>query len=101
MIRLLTANDTERGDVLWWTGSGWSLKIADAVALGADGDALFERVVAAEEVNDPAIIDAEPGVPPRPRTVRERIRAFGPTVRADLARPEAPHPDLIATAKAA
>lgn len=101
MIRLMTANDTERGDVLWWTGSGWSLKIIDAVALGDDGDALFAAVVAAEDVNDPAIIDAEPGVPPRPRTMRERIRAFGPTVRADLALPQAPHPDLIVSAKAA
>lgn len=92
MIRLLTANDTLTGDVIWWTGTGWSLRIADAAALGADGDALFAETVAAENVNDPAIIDAEPGNPPRPRTMRERIRGFGPTVRADLARAEAPHP---------
>lgn len=98
MIRLLTANDTLTGDVLWWTGTGWSLALADAVALGDDGDALLAQTVAAEKVNDPAIIEADAGTPPRPRTMRERIRGFGPTVRADLARPAAPHP---ATGKAA
>ncbi|MGL4542973.1 MAG: DUF2849 domain-containing protein [Polymorphobacter sp.] len=93
MIRLLTANDTLTGDVIWWTGSGWSLNLGDAVALGADGDALLADTIAAENVNDPAVIDAEAGHPPRPRTMRERIRGFGPTVRADLARAQAPHPD--------
>lgn len=98
MIQLLTANDTHTGDVIWWTGTGWSLNLADAVALGADGEALLKQTVAAEEVNDPAIIEAEAGTPPRPRTMRERIRGFGPTVRADLARPAAPHPDLTKAA---
>ncbi len=93
MIRLLTANDTLTGDVIWWTGKGWSLNLADAVALGAEGDALLAETVAAENVNDPNIIEAEAGTPPRPRTMRERIRGFGPTVRADLARAAAPHPD--------
>jgi hypothetical protein len=92
VILLLTANDTRSGDVIWWTGSGWSLKIADAVAVGDAAQALLAEHVAAEEVNDPALIDAEPGTPPRPRTMRERVRAFGPTVRADLARDAAPHP---------
>ena len=97
MIRLLTANDTLTGDVLWWTGSGWSLALADAVAVGDDAEALLARVVAAEEVNDPDLIDAEPGPPPRPRTMRERIRGYGPTVRRDLARPGAPVPDGMQT----
>jgi hypothetical protein len=102
VIRLLTANDTLTGDVIWWTGKGWSLQLADAVALGADGDALLAETVAAETVNDPAIIEAQAGAPPRPRTMRERIRGFGPTVRADLARADAPHPDAADTnAKAA
>jgi hypothetical protein len=100
VIRLLTANATRSGDVLWWTGTGWSLDVADAVAVGDDADALLAQHVAAEEVNDPNLIDAEEGTPPRPRTMRERVRAFGPTVRADLARDGAPHPEDTA-AKAA
>ena len=97
VIRLLTANDTLTGDVLWWTGGGWSLALADAVAVGDDAEALLAAVIAAEEVNDPDLIDAEPGPPPRPRTMRERIRGYGPTVRRDLARPGAPVPDGMQT----
>lgn len=93
MIRLLTANNTQTGDVIWWNGNGWSLAIADAVAVGANADALLAETLAAELVNDPALIDAEAGSPPIPRTMRERIRGYGPTVRGDLARANAPHPD--------
>lgn len=84
MIKLLTGNDLLTGDVLWWTGAGWSLHLRDAVPV--DDPALLARIVAEERVNDPAFIDAEPGTPPRPRTTRERIRGVGPSVRPDLAR---------------
>ena len=84
MIKLLTGNDLLTGDVLWWSGTSWSLHLRDAVAV--DDPALLARVVAEERVNDPALIDAEAGTPPRPRTTRERIRGRGPTVRPDLAR---------------
>lgn len=84
MIKLLTGNELLTGDVLWWTGAGWSLHLRDAVAV--DDPALLARIVAEERVNDPALIDAMPGSPPVPRTARERIRGFGPTVRPDLAR---------------
>ncbi len=85
MIKLLTGNDLLTGDVLWWDGSGWSLHLADAVAV--DGEVLLAETLAAERVNDPALVDAEmSSAGPRPRTMRERIRGRGPTVRLDLNR---------------
>ena len=88
MIKLLTGNELLTGDVLWWTGAGWSLHLRDAVAV--DDPALLERIVAEERVTDVALIDAElgiePGLAPVPRTTRERIRGVGPSVRPDLAR---------------
>ncbi len=86
MVKLLTGNALLRGDVLWWTGSGWSLALADAVPV-EDGESLLVREAASERVNDLALVDAEaaPGGGYRPVKIRERIRGFGPTVRADLA----------------
>ncbi len=87
MIRLLTGNTLETGDVVWWDGRGWSLHLVDAVDVGRDGDALLARTLAAERINDPALVDAEPTSDgPRPRTMRERVRGAGPTVRRDLNR---------------
>ena len=84
-MRLLTGNILESGDVVWWDGTGWSLHLADAADVGADGDALLAATLAAERINDPALIDAEPtAAGPRPRTMRERVRGAGPTVRRDL-----------------
>ena len=84
MIKLLTGNDLLTGDVVWWNGSGWSLHLRDAVPV--DDTEILARTIAEERVNDPALVDAEPGPPPRPRTARERIRGVGPSVRPDLAR---------------
>lgn len=85
MIKLLTGNDLLTGDVLWWSGAGWSLHLGDAVAV--EGDGLLAKVIAEERINDPALIDAEMTPEgPRPRTMRERIRGRGPTVRLDLNR---------------
>jgi hypothetical protein len=87
MPRVLTGNRLETGDVLWWNGSDWSSRIADAVAIGDDGEALVALLIAAERINDPALIDVT-GAPGGyvPTTTRERVRASGPSVRADLAR---------------
>ena len=88
MVKLLTGNELMRGDVLWWTGSGWSKLIGDAVAVDGEGEALLARKAADERVSDLALVDAElVDGRLRPVKVRERIRAFGPTVRADLAIP--------------
>jgi hypothetical protein len=89
MIRLLTGNTLETGDVVWWDGTGWSLHLADAVDVGGDGEALLAATRAAERINDAELIDAEPTpAGPRPRTMRERVRGAGPTVRRDLNRPD-------------
>jgi len=87
MVKLLTGNELLRGDVLWWDGKGWSLSIADAVALEpADGAAILEREAVSERISDLALIDAEEvDGRLRPVKIRERIRGFGPTVRPDLA----------------
>ncbi|WP_439545895.1 DUF2849 domain-containing protein [Sandarakinorhabdus sp.] len=87
MPRVLTGNRLETGDVLWWNGSDWSHLLSDAVAIGDEGEALVAELVAAERINDPALIDVT-GTPGNwlPTTTRERVRASGPSVRADLAR---------------
>ena len=87
MIRLLTGNTLESGDVVWWDGHGWSLNLANAIDTGTDGETLLAQTLAAERINDPALVDAEmTSAGPRPRTMRERVRGAGPTVRLDLNR---------------
>ena len=87
MPRILTGNRLETGDVLWWHGRCWSTQIKDAVEIGAEGEALLASLIAAERINDPTCIEVtgEPGAFV-PTTTRERVRASGPSVRADLAR---------------
>ena len=87
MPRILTGNRLETGDVLWWNGHDWSTRIVDAVEIGAEGEALLAQLIAAERINDPVLIDVT-GTPGAfvPTTTRERVRASGPSVRADLAR---------------
>ncbi|WP_353217779.1 DUF2849 domain-containing protein [Sandarakinorhabdus sp.] len=87
MPRVLTGNRLETGDVLWWNGSDWSTAISHAAEIGAEGDALVASLIAAERINDPVLIDVT-GTPGNwlPTTTRQRVRASGPSVRADLAR---------------
>ena len=86
MVKLLTGNELLRGDVLWWDGDGWSLSIDDAVAV-ENGEALIAQDTPGEKVSDLALIDADKVDGRwRPVKIRERIRSYGPTVRADLAR---------------
>ena len=89
-MKLLTGNDLADGRVTWWTGSGWSLHLADAADVGADGEAIAAREEAARRVNAPYVIDGEATADgPRPAHIKDRIRALGPTVRIDLSlRPE-------------
>ncbi|PZU51406.1 MAG: DUF2849 domain-containing protein [Sphingomonas sp.] len=85
-MKLLTGNELLRGDVLWWDGDGWSLSIDDAVAV-ENGEALIAQETPGEKVSDLALIDADKVDGRwRPVKIRERIRSYGPTVRADLAR---------------
>ena len=95
-MKLLTGNDLASGDVAWWTGSGWSRHIEDAVDVGAEGEAIARAEEGARRVNVPYVIDAAATADgPRPAHIKDRIRALGPTVRPDLtlkpADPQAGH----------
>jgi hypothetical protein len=84
-MKLLTGNDLGTGDVVWWSGEGWSRLVADAVDVGDHGEAIAKREEAARRVNVPYILDAAPGPHgPVPLHIKDRIRAAGPTIRRDL-----------------
>jgi hypothetical protein len=84
-VKILTGNNLKSGAVTWWDGVQWSLHVSDAVDVGDHADAILAREQAALRVNAAYAIDAEKdanGV--RPAHIKDRIRALGPTVRADL-----------------
>lgn len=84
-MKLLTGNDLATGDVTWWTGSGWSRHVAEAVDVGDAGEAIAHAEEGARRVNVPYVIDAAPTADgPRPAHIKDRVRALGPTVRPDL-----------------
>ena len=85
-MKLVTGNDLATGDVTWWTGSGWSRHIAEAVDAGEHAEAIAREEEAARRVNGPYVIAASVGADgaPRPAHIKDRIRALGPTVRPDL-----------------
>ncbi len=80
-MKLLTGNDLGSGDVIWWTGNGWSRKVEDAVDAGNDGEAILAAEEDARRVNASYIVEAENGIPLH---IKDRVRAAGPTVRTDL-----------------
>ncbi len=84
-MKILTGSDLPTGDVIWWTGSGWSRHVEHAGDVGVDGEAIAHAEEGARRVNGPYVIDAT-ATPdgPRPAHIKDRIRALGPTVRADL-----------------
>ena len=87
---ILTGNNLETGDVVWWSGSGWSRHVADAVFVeegeGPDCAAgIMHREMASRAVNGAYEIEAEEGPDgPVPSHMKERMRAKGPSVRPDL-----------------
>ncbi|MFC3580312.1 DUF2849 domain-containing protein [Sphingomonas hylomeconis] len=84
-MKLLTGNDLPSGDVVWWTGQGWSRHVEDAVDVGDQGEAILRAEEGARRVNVPYVIDATlTPEGPRPAHIKDRIRALGPTVRPDL-----------------
>ena len=84
-MKILTGNDLVTGDVIWWTGEGWSRHVEHAVDVDQHGEAIAAREEAARHVNGPYVIQAElTDAGPRPAHIKDRIRAIGPTVRADL-----------------
>jgi hypothetical protein len=84
-VKLLTGNELRSGAVTWWTGNGWSIYVEDAADVGEHGEAILHAEEGARRVNAPYIIDALPTANgPRPAHIKDRIRALGPTVRADF-----------------
>ncbi|RDE06550.1 DUF2849 domain-containing protein [Sphingomonas aracearum] len=84
-MKLLTGNDLVTGDVIWWTGSGWSRHVEEAGDVGDQGEPIALAEEGARRVNGPVIIDATMTPDgPRPAHIKDRIRALGPTVRPDL-----------------
>ena len=84
-MKLLTGNELGSGAVTWWTGSGWSIHVEDAVDVDEGGEAILQAEEGARRVNAPYIIDAVPTPEgPRPAHIKDRVRALGPTVRPDL-----------------
>ncbi len=84
-MKILTGNDLISGDVIWWTGDGWSRHIEHAVDVDAHGESIAAVEEAARRVNAPYVIQGElTEAGPRPAHIKDRIRAVGPTVRQDL-----------------
>ncbi|RJF85382.1 DUF2849 domain-containing protein [Sphingomonas cavernae] len=84
-MKILTGNDLPTGDVVWWTGSDWSRHVEEAADVDEQGEMIARQEEAARRVNAPYVIEAT-ATPqgPRPAHIKDRIRALGPTVRADL-----------------
>ena len=87
---VLTANRLLDGRTVWWReDGGWDLRIGQAVLLDADvaGAALSRAMEEAQRKGVVGVYDTAvlPVVPPEPVTVREKIRAHGPTVHPEFA----------------
>jgi hypothetical protein len=84
-VKIVTGNDLPTGDVVWWTGNGWSRHIEEAVDAGDRAEAVAQQEEAARRVNVPYVVEATATADgPRPAHIKDRIRALGPTVRLDL-----------------
>ena len=85
-MRVLTGNDLKTGDVVWWTGEGWSRHVDEAADAGERAEEILAAEEAARRVNVPYVIEAsrEDDGSVRPAHIKDRIRALGPTVRPDL-----------------
>ncbi|WP_375393451.1 DUF2849 domain-containing protein [uncultured Sphingomonas sp.] len=84
-MKLLTGNDLPTGDVIWWTGNGWSRHVEDSGDVGVDGEPVARVEEGARRVTGAYVIDATRTPDgPRPAHIKDRIRALGPTVRPDL-----------------
>lgn len=85
-MRILTGNDLRTGAVIWWTGSDWSVHVEDAADVGDDADTILASETAACRVNGGYSLEAEQDDVRRvrPLHIKDRVRAYGPTVRPDL-----------------
>lgn len=95
---ILLANDLISGEVVFYTGSGWSPDPAHAEVAkdSPQADALQSealRALAANEVVDAYLVDVtlrDDGLPV-PNHFRERFKIKGPSIRPDLGKQAAYH----------
>jgi sulfite reductase (NADPH) hemoprotein beta-component len=98
-LRVVTANRLTDGVIVWLDArNSWVEEVAEAAIV--EGEALETALqFAAAEEKRRIVVGAYPVIVtrssegPLPMSVRERIRAVGPTVRLDLAR-RGPLPEL-------
>jgi hypothetical protein len=89
-VKLLTGSDLATGAVVWWAGTGWSHHVEQAVDVGDRAAALLAGEQAAQHITGGYLVDATlTAQGPRPVGLKDRIRAYGPTVRDDLSTPKA------------
>ncbi|KXV65436.1 DUF2849 domain-containing protein [Gluconobacter oxydans] len=87
---VLTANRLLDGRTVWWCADGtWDLHIGHAALLDAD-EAETSLSRATEQAQRDGVVGVydtavQAAVPPEPVTVREKIRAHGPTVHPEFA----------------
>ncbi len=90
MLEILTANRLSDGDVVYRTAAGDWVDTIDAAELLDDTEQLTGAVAAAQaDVKASKVLDVAPIAVEAaeghivPKRLRERIRAFGPTVKSD------------------
>jgi len=93
-LKILTANDLRSGGVVFATlHGGWSpfisqAQISDDADTAQKLEASSQRAVGEQLIVEPFLIDitVENSVP-RPVRFRERLRVYGPSVRAEFSKP--------------
>jgi hypothetical protein len=86
-VKLVTAHDLRTGEVVYWSGAGWSPRLAEAAPFPdeAADEALGIAKAQPTIVTNAYLVEAdEAGQPSQRVRLRETIRAQGPTVRIDL-----------------
>ncbi|MBF0862278.1 DUF2849 domain-containing protein [Gluconobacter kanchanaburiensis] len=87
---VLTANRLLDGRTVWWSAEGtWVPHIGHALLLDAE-EAQVQLAHATEQAQHDGVVGVydtavQDSVPPEPVTVREKIRAHGPTVHPEFA----------------
>lgn len=87
MPQVMTAYDVPTGDVVYWTGNGWTRDVREAAVFddATAAEAAAAQDTAAQKVMDHYPIDvALTDGKPWPVRYREVVRASGPSVRPDL-----------------
>lgn len=94
MAQVITANRLRDGLVVYLTGSGsWSERVGDSVVVRSEDEAERRLAIAAASVTDRHVVDpylidiVEGDSDIRPKRFREQIRAFGPPIHPEFARP--------------